>query len=147
MKEKIHAHCLEKVQEKLEMLAIADKEAQQSANNETKSSAGDKYETGRAMMHLEKERIAMQAMEWRKLKKVLDQIDPHKTSETIGLGSLVRLNDLIYYLAISLGEVHVEEKAVFTISPVSPIGKLITGKSVGESIHWQGKPLAINEVF
>ncbi len=127
------------VNEKLAMLQGLDKASQEAANNETKSSAGDKYETGRAMAHLEKERLATQIETQAKLKKVLDQIDSAKTAETIGLGSLVQLGDAWYYLSVALGKVKLEDKEIFCISPVAPIGKLLQGKKIGDKVSFQGE--------
>ena len=44
--------------------------AQESANAEEKSSAGDKYETGRAMMQIERDKAAQQLNESMKLEIV-----------------------------------------------------------------------------
>ena len=98
-----------------ELLAL-DKAAQQSANNETKSSAGDKYETGRAMMHLEKERLARQMIEVAKLRKPLEMINPEKIESTVALGSIVTTENRNYFLSVSLGEVELEEEKYFCIS-------------------------------
>ena len=54
-KAKLYDSCLKLVDERVAHIEDAMRNAQASANEETKSSAGDKYETGRAMMHLEKE--------------------------------------------------------------------------------------------
>ena len=76
--QKLYDRSVALINEKIRELESADKEAQRAANNETKSSAGDKYETGRAMMHLEKERIASQMTNWLKLLKAIKQVDPQK---------------------------------------------------------------------
>ena len=48
--------------------------AQEAANEEGKSSVGDKYETGRAMMQIERDKAAQQLDEALKLKNIIDQI-------------------------------------------------------------------------
>ena len=63
--------------------------AQEAANDDTKSTAGDKHETGRAMMHLEREKGEMQLIEAEKLKSFLDRVDISKTYQTVQTGSLV----------------------------------------------------------
>ena len=138
-KQKLYRTCVDMVNEKLAMLQGLDKASQEAANNETKSSAGDKYETGRAMAHLEKERLATQIETQAKLKKVLDQIDPNKRADKVGLGSLVQLGDAWYYLSVALGKVELEDKEIFCISPVAPIGKLLLGKRVGDKVSFQGE--------
>lgn len=140
-------HCKEVVDEKYRNLLALDKAAQSSANNETKSSAGDKYETGRAMMHLEKERLASQMHEVAKLRKPLEMINPEKVSDAVELGSVVFTKDRNYYISVSLGEIVVDDQQFFCISPVTPIGKLISGKRNGETFLFAGKAVIIQEVI
>lgn len=147
LKSTILNHCKEVVDEKYRNLLALDKAAQSSANNETKSSAGDKYETGRAMMHLEKERLASQMNEVAKLKKPLEMINPEKVSLSIELGSIVFTAERNYFISVSLGEITVEEQTFFCISPVTPIGNLMLGKQAGESFQFAGKPVNIQQVL
>lgn len=139
-------HCKEVVEEKYRNLLALDKAAQSAANNETKSSAGDKYETGRAMMHLEKERLASQMNEVVKLKKPLEMINPDKVSIAVELGSVVVTDERNYFISVSLGEMTFRQQTFFCISPVTPIGKLMQGKKVGDSFQFAGKSVIIREV-
>lgn len=113
--------------------------AQAAANDETKSSAGDKYETGRAMMHLEKEKLAGQLMEAGKMKKGLDQIDVDRSDTLAGLGSLVRTAQANYYVSASVGKLEVEGEVFFAISPASPIGQQLLGKKQGDTFSFAGR--------
>lgn len=140
-------HCKEVVDEKYSDLLALDKAAQSSANNETKSSAGDKYETGRAMMHLEKERLASQMHEVAKLKKPLELINPEKICDVVELGSAVFTEDRNYYISVSLGEIPIDDQPFFCISPVTPIGKLMLGKKTGETFQFAGKAVLIREIL
>jgi transcription elongation GreA/GreB family factor len=121
-------------------------QAQESANNETKSSAGDKYETGRSMMQLEREQNAKHLEEAYKLKKVLDQVI-NSSNDKAGLGSLVITDKGNYFLAISIGKVEMDGVAYFIISPVSPIGKLLSGKEVKDSVEFNNEKLKIEQVI
>jgi len=56
LKNKIVGICLAEIEKRIHTAKSAMESAEESARNETKSSAGDKFETGRAMMHLEKEK-------------------------------------------------------------------------------------------
>ena len=55
-KKEIQSLCVHRLQQQLCRLEEMMNHAQEEANKETKSSAGDKYETGRSMMQLEKEK-------------------------------------------------------------------------------------------
>jgi hypothetical protein len=59
------------------------------------------------------------------------------------LGSLVNTNTGNYYLSISLGKLTLHAKDYFLISAVTPIGKLLIGKSIGDSVSFNGKSIEI----
>lgn len=144
---KLYRACEERVAARLAMGERAMHDIQSAANEETKSSAGDKYETGRAMMHLEKEKIAEQLADASKMRAILSKIDPEKENEEIGLGSLIQTAQGYYFLAASLGQLEVEDMRVFVISPVSPVGQALIGKRQGESFLFAGKSQNIIEVW
>ena len=133
-KKQVYYHCLRLVQKKLADIELAIREAQLTANEETKSSAGDKYETGRAMMHLEQEKLASQRVATQQLKKVLDQIDPTRSAAKVGLGSLVQTNRGWFLVAVGIGQVEVEGESCFVISPAAPLGKALWGRQPGEIV-------------
>ena len=128
------------------MVEKALKNAQEAANQETKSSAGDKYETGRAMMHLEKEKLSGQMSEVLKMKQALDMISADKTYETAALGAYVRTAQAQYFISASVGKIDLNGQAVFAISPVSPIGQQLLDKKAGDTLRFGGKAIEILEV-
>lgn len=114
--------------------------------SETKSSAGDKHETGRAMLQLEMEKASQQIVVVQQMKEILHRINPDDVSKVIRLGSLVHTNKATYYLSISIGAVAVENDMYFIISSSSPIGKLLIGKKVNDIIQFNGQQIKITEV-
>lgn len=142
-KEEVYNHCRQLVEQKLASAELAIREAQQAANEETKSSAGDKYETGRAMMHLEQEKLASQRAVALQLKKVLDQINPHQPANKIGLGSLVQTNQGWFFVAAGLGQIVVGGEPCFVISPAAPLGKAVWGIKTGDEVIVNGKVVQI----
>ena len=60
LKQKIHTHCLHLLDNKIAELQKILRSLGESAANDTKSSAGDKHETARAMIHIEQETITKQ---------------------------------------------------------------------------------------
>lgn len=139
LKVKLLAKCTESVNGRIKDIEDGMRNAQSAANEETKSSAGDKYETGRAMMHLEKEKLAGQLTEVAKMKKALDLIDANKTNTTVGLGSLVCTAQARYYISASVGRLDLEGEMYFAISPASPVGRELFGKKEGDSFSFAGK--------
>ena len=139
--------CASFVEERIGAARQAIQLAQSSANEETKSSAGDKYETGRAMAQLEIENSTGQLAEAVKLKQALAQIDPEKETSVIQPGSVVFTNQGNYYIAISAGKLVVEGIGYIAISPGSPIGARLLKLSVGASFVFNNKVLRVERVL
>ena len=84
LKQRLVAECKRYVASRIETANQAMINAQKAANEEDKSSVGDKYETGRAMMQIERDKAAQQLDEALKLKNIIDQLPMEKESEKIG---------------------------------------------------------------
>lgn len=120
--------------------------AQEAANEETKSSAGDKYETGRAMAQLEIEKGSVRLAEARKLKVALSQISRPMDSGVVRLGSLVVTDQGKYFLAVPVGRLEIDGVEWFVISPASPIGTALMGARLGQQINFQKKNISVMQV-
>ena len=96
--------------------------AQQAANEEDKSSVGDKYETGRAMMQIERDKAAQQLDEALKLKNIIDQISVETGSGKIMLGSLVITNSKKIFISIGIGKLFLDDEEFLVVAPGSPLG-------------------------
>lgn len=147
LKKALYAACETYVNDRIHTIEEAMRNAQAAANDETKSSAGDKYETGRAMMHLEKEKLSGQLSEAAKMKKTLDLIDTEKADTVAGLGSLVKTAKASYYIATSVGKLEVEGQTYFAISPASPIGQQLLNKAEGDTFTFAGRSQRITELY
>lgn len=120
-------------------------EAKEARDSESKSSAGDKYETGREMMQMEMDKHALQWQKAVQLRHELATISllPHPA---IGLGSLVIAPPNRYFLSVGMGAVVLDGTTYYAISPASPIGRLLMGKKAGEVVVFQGKNIVIEAV-
>ncbi len=121
--------------------------ARESRDNETKSSVGDKYETGRAMVQMEMGKIQDQLNNSLKLKKAILQIDLKSASEHIQFGSLVFTKHRNYFVSVGLGVVDVEMEKYFAISLAAPIGQLLKHKKAGDRFDFQGKAIEILKII
>lgn len=139
--------CLAFIDSRFQTIQNTINEIQESLTSETKSSAGDKHETGRAMLQLEREKAGNQLAEINKTKIALSKIITTKTSETIGLGSVIYTSQANYYIAISAGELSYQDKKFYAISPNTPIGSLLIGKTVGDSIEFRTQKFSIITVL
>ena len=145
-KNTLYTYCTDYVMERITRLKTEIKKTQSSANEETKSSAGDKYETGRAMAQLEIEKNTTQLREAERLQSMLHAIHLDLISEIIIPGSLVTTSKGIFYISISIGLIELENKKYFIIAPDSPIGKLFMGKKSGDIVSWNSNVYAIQTI-
>ena len=122
-------------------------EAQDAANSETKSSAGDKHETGRAMAQLETEKLTAQLSEALRLQETLSKINITETLKQIVVGAVVITNNGNFYVSVSLGKLEIEREQFFAISSQSPIGKLLITKKEKDSFSLNGKIYVIEKIF
>ncbi|MDF2456349.1 MAG: 3-oxoacyl-ACP synthase [Cytophagaceae bacterium] len=147
VKHTLYDLCSSFVEERIQMYQKAMKDAQEAANNEEKSSAGDKYETTRAMMQIEKDKNAKQLEETIKLKKALSQINPNTSSETVALGSLILTDKGNFYLSISVGNIKADTIEYIAIAPTSPLGAIFMNKKVSETASFNGQVYKILQVL
>lgn len=145
-KSELLQYCIAYVANRMNRFASAISAAQFDANNETKSSAGDKHETSRAMAQLETENNAKHLAEAKKLNAVLSQIDPERECGLIELGALIKTNIGYYFLAISAGKASFSGSDVYLISPASPIGQQFLGKKQHDSISLNQQIITIQEI-
>ena len=146
-KEKIHSFVKREVNRRVDQLAELLEDAQISTTGETKSSAGDKHETSRAMAQLEQEKLGGQLAELNKLKEVIFLIDPSKKHTSIQLGSLVETTNGWFYISVGIGALNIENKNIFCMTPAAPLGKFLLGKKIGDEIDWQGKKINITDLL
>lgn len=147
IKELLYAECLKSIQQRFKAIKHTIEEIQRSLTSETKSSAGDKHETGRAMLQLEREKAGNQLAEIQKTKELLSKIDVFKSSKKVSLGSLVYTSNANYFIAISAGELTIENNTFYAISSNTPIGKLLMSKSVGDAIQFREQRFKIEKVI
>ncbi|TDY13511.1 MULTISPECIES: GreA/GreB family elongation factor [Flavobacteriaceae] len=146
IKQELYSQCLNFVENRIEAIKRNIEEIQQSLLSETKSSAGDKHETGRAMIQLEREKAGEQLRDAEALKEVLFKVNPLSTTLKITLGSVVYTSDLNYFIAISAGQIRINGIAFFAISPQTPIGQKLTGKRIGDEVVFRDKTFKITKV-
>jgi len=146
-KASILAACKALLETRMEETKVAMLAAQESANSNEKSSMGDKYETGRAMGQLDRDmhakQLALLQDENAKLLKVNISVQ-HKIVE---IGALVQTETQQYWIAVSLGQVLVENTKIMVVSPQSPIAKSMLQKKKGDSFEVNGKKQRIIAVF
>ncbi|MDO6809044.1 3-oxoacyl-ACP synthase [Zobellia galactanivorans] len=145
-KEELYRFCSTFVAERIARIQKNIEDIQMSLTSETKSSAGDKHETGRAMLQLEREKLGQQLAEAEKMKQVLSKVPKDGNTATVGLGGWVVTARADYFLAISAGEFKTQQKSVYCISAATPIAKLLFGKQIGDTVVFKGQDLKIVDI-
>ena len=144
-KQKIVDECIHRLIERIDTLKVAMKNAQDAANNEEKSTAGDKYETARAMIQQEIDKYQLQLQDAAHQHSILSSI-PLAEDSTIRNGSLAVTSQGTFFISVSIGELVVENKKYLAISSVSPIGNMLLGKAKGDTVQFRGKDYKIENV-
>jgi len=144
LKSRLIQHLQEDLQSRI-VSATADlHEMKEARDNETKSSAGDKYETGRAMVAIEMEKLSNQINQ---MQDSLAKLEFDGDSSTlVGDGSLVVTSQGIFLISIGLGRVTFSGQDFFVISSTSPIGELLSGKKVGDHFEFRNKKYLVEEI-
>lgn len=119
-----------------------------SQQGDTKSSAGDKFETSREMMAQRRDVLQAQRNVQVDHRLKLELAQRSAISATVGKGSFVRLSSgQQVVVCTGLGKVTLPDGAkLFVISTDSPLGKALLGKAKGDCVSVGTKEVQILEV-
>ena len=146
IKKELYKQCQNFVNNRLQTVQDIISSNQKALQSETKSSAGDKHETGRAMLQLEMEKAGQQLLGITQMKEVLAKIDDSKNSNIAHLGSVIETNIANYFLSISAGKLICNNKIFYAISVSSPIGKHLLGKTISDVFTFNGNQVQIKSI-
>ena len=137
----LHACCHAFIEQRISAARTAMQAAQESSSSETKSSAGDKYETGREMANAERDRNAAHMQQAQQLQAELGRISPDAPCDTVRPGALVHTSMGIFYVSISAGKL--EGHDVFAVSAAAPVAVALKGLRAGQEAVFNGKAVRI----
>lgn len=120
-KEQILASCYHWLNEKIERINASLLDLQQANTKETKSSAGDKYETSREMIQLEKNKLLLQLKIFLSQEETLKRIQQQLPNSTSFLGKTILTNKGLFFIGIGIGPLTIEEIPCFIVSEDAPI--------------------------
>ena len=139
-------HCKETVEKRQEKIKQTISDIFESLEDESKSSAGDKHETGRAMLQIDRENAGKQLLEIENLQALVKKIDINTVSDYVRLGSLVYTNSGTYFISISIGQVTVGKTGYFCVALQSPIGQMLSGKKKGDTFVFNEKEFVVKSI-
>lgn len=146
LKSQLVEHCNRQVDDRYKKIKQAIAGIEESLFEESKSSVGDKHETARAMLQIDRENVGRQLHEIEKIAQILNKIDVKATSDYARLGSLVYTDKFIYFISVSIGSVSMENTDYLCVALNSPVGLLISGKRVGDEFMLNGTQYKIKYV-
>lgn len=143
IKPTLHAACLAFIEQRMAAARAAMQAAQEASTSDTKSSAGDKYETGREMANAERDRHAAQLHQAQQQLAELLRISPDATCDTVRPGALVHSSMGWFYLGLSAGKLVVDGQEYFAVSAAAPVALALKGKRAGEEASFNGKAVRV----
>lgn len=121
--------------------------AQEAANNEEKSSAGDKYETARAMNQLEKEMHTKQLAQHNNELALLNGVKTDVIYSAVTTGACIESGGMIFFIAAGLGKQTIEGELIIFLSPQAPLAKQLQHKKAGDHFVFNGKEITITAIY
>lgn len=146
IKEEIYLRFRELLQSKVDLLQQNLDSLFQSAQNETKRTAGDKHETALAMLQIEQENLRRQLAEAKIQQTILHKINPAITFNKIAPGALVKTSQGLFFISLALGKVNVKHTDVISLSPQSPLGRKLSGLVPGDELVVNGRKYLIESI-
>lgn len=107
---------------------------QQEMGEETKSSAGDKFETSREMMNQSINRLQNSLQQQKKQLQQLEELKNSKATEKVGLGSFVCTEKVNFLFGLAFGKVNSSKDNIFALSLNSPLGRIFLDQKVGDTV-------------
>ena len=143
------AHVKSLLDERMKVAWDAMEAAQESANDQGKSSMGDKYETSRSMGQLDRNMHARQYEQARQERLILEKIGEsdapargaagRSSAGRSAVGSLLETTAGWFFIAVSLGAIKIENETVIAVSSSSPVGASLLGKEPGTFFEFMKK--------
>jgi hypothetical protein len=135
-KSRLYQLCLSFITQRIETAETALQQAQEASNDDTKSSAGDKFETTREMMQQDIARNKNLLADGRQNLSLLQSLVHVPAGDTVKNGSLVYTSRGLFYIGVGAGQLKLDDQLVFAISAISPIGQLMMGKQPGDTFSF-----------
>lgn len=146
-KTRTHDACIQFLDDKIGTLKHEMNDLVSSAANDSKSTAGDKHETARAMMQQEQRRLGEQLREAEMQRGILARLKNEGSWTIIAEGSLVVTDKSLFYISVPIGKITLEKTDIFVISSLSPLAKKLKGKSKGDKVEQATANYVIQDIL
>ena len=148
LKDLLFNHCENHINTKLKNYLKIDQELFKSLNEETKSSAGDKHETTRAMIQIEREKNSKSIKEIENSKKQLIVIKSVQLNNLkVSPGSIIFTSNNNYFISISSEIYSSDTNKIYCVSTNTPIAKSYLGKKIGDIVTFNNIESKIEKII
>jgi transcription elongation GreA/GreB family factor len=148
LKDLLFNHCENHINTKLKNYLKIDQELFKSLNEETKSSAGDKHETTRAMIQIEREKNSKRIKEIENSKKQLIVIKSVQSDNLkVSPGSIILTSNNNYFISISSEIYSSDTSKFYCVSTNTPIAKSYLGKKIGDIVTFNNIESKIEKII
>ncbi|MUP45065.1 transcription elongation factor [Gramella sp. BOM4] len=139
--------CEKYVEQRVQRISMAMEQLKEDLENESKSSAGDKYETGREMINIEWNKLSVQLKEYEKLDHILARLPKERINEKIAVGSIVYTNAANYFISIPAGEIEVDGEKFYAIGVQAPVAQKLVGLKEQDEFELNGQKIKIQKLI
>ncbi len=146
LKQNIINHCVQLIEEQIRGLRAEIADLSAGAANENKSTAGDKHETSRAMMHLEQEKLTKRIAELELQLNQMHQIHNAEHGNQKGNGVLYECDRMNIMVATGLGKIETDNISCYVVSRQSPIAIQLSGKKINDTFVMNKETFTIQNV-
>lgn len=146
-REEILTACTAELNTRSSRLSSGIAELQAANADNSKSTAGDKHETSRAMVHLELEKLGNQLKLVEQMQSDLEKVKTMSPTGFIRFGSVVETNRGYFLLGVACGKFNVEQTSVFGLGMLSPLAKQLTGKEKGATLSLNGNSFSVLSIM
>ena len=147
MRDIILKHLLDHVDKDLSEAKARMASLKESLGAESKSSAGDKHETGRAMIHLEQERVQDTVGRLEHMRGILMQCAAQvKVIHRVSPGALVETTGPWVLVGVPLGKVQLSDALVLCVGAEAPLAQQWHGAQPGDQVALGPQKLTIQAI-
>lgn len=145
-KKALFQHLSTGISKKITHLQADIADLQRGIAEDSKSSAGDKFETSREMAQQELTKLSTQLNEQQRLKSLISNQSTDKMDQ-IQAGALVQTNKGLFLIGIPIGNSSFEGKHIIGIGLGAPLGQLLLHKKKNDRVSFNNQQFIIEEIY
>lgn len=115
--------------------------------NDTKSSAGDKFETAREMANQEISKLQSVLAEKKRFLQILQNDAFQSRSSIIQAGALVQIEEIWYFFGLPFGKTTFDNETVIGIGLTAPFAQAFLQKEQHSVVNFGQKNQTVNEII